>query len=172
HSRGAAGAFGSVAAMIAAMAVLLGPQMARTDLRQDLLHLELLKTWPVRAAAVIRGEMIWPGFVVTGVAWMAIASATVLWFPVFTSASLADRLVVALGAGIVAPALVFAQFTIHNAAALLFPAWVPLGSGRPKGIDAMGQRLLLFAGIILGLVVMMAPGAIAGFIFWFALQRW
>ena len=172
HMRGAAVAIGAVAAMIAAMAVLLGPQMARTDLRQDLLHLELLKTWPLRAAAVIRGEMIWPGLVVTSVAWMAIACATVLWTPVFLEATLADRLAVAAAAAVLAPALVYAQFTIHNAAAVVFPAWVPLGTGRPKGIDAMGQRLLLFAGIILGLVVMMAPGAIAGFIVWFAFRGW
>ena len=40
---------------------------------------------------------------------------------------------------IVAPALVFAQFTIHNAVALIFPAWVPLGNQRPRGLDAMGS---------------------------------
>ena len=43
-----------------AFAILLAPQIVRMDLRQDLRHLELLKTWPVKAAAVVRGEMLWP----------------------------------------------------------------------------------------------------------------
>ena len=29
-------------------------------------HLELLKTWPVKASAVVRGEMVWPGVAITG----------------------------------------------------------------------------------------------------------
>jgi hypothetical protein len=90
---------------------------------------------------------------------------------VFVGASATLRLSLTLAAIVLAPALVFAQFTIHNAAAVLFPAWVPLGSARPRGIDAMGQRLLLFAAIILGLVVMMAPGALAGGVLWFAFSR-
>ena len=47
---------------------------------------------------------------------------------------------------ILAPALVFAQLTIHNAVALMFPAWVPLGNQRPRGLDAMGQRLIMLGG--------------------------
>jgi hypothetical protein len=58
HSRNVAAMCGMGGAMIAAFTVLLGPQMARSDLRQDLLHLEVLKTWPLRAADVVRGEMI------------------------------------------------------------------------------------------------------------------
>ena len=56
----------------------------------------------------------------------------------------------------------FAQFTIHNGVALLFPAWVPLGNQRPRGLDAMGQRLIMLGGTWLLLVVMALPGAIAG----------
>jgi hypothetical protein len=69
------------------------------------------------------------------------------------------------------PALVLAQFTIHNTAAVLFPAWVPLGAQRPRGLDAMGQRLILFGGIVLGLIVMLFPGAVSGGIIWLALGR-
>ena len=74
-------------------------------------------------------------------------------------------------AALLAPSLVFAQFTIHNAAAVLFPAWVPLGTARPKGIDAMGQRLIMFAGVLIGLAVMMLPGALAGGLLWFAFHK-
>jgi hypothetical protein len=70
---------------------------------------------------------------------------------------------------IVAPALVFAQLTVHNAVALMFPAWVPLGSQRSRGLDAMGQRLIMLGATWLLLIVMALPGAIAGALVWFAL---
>jgi hypothetical protein len=80
-----------------------------------------------------------------------------------------------MGAGlalaIVAPALVFSQLMIHKAVALMFPAWVPLGNQRPRGLDAMGQRLIMLGGTWLLLIVTALPGAIAGGIVWFALQR-
>ena len=65
--------------------------------------------------------------------------------------------------------LVFAQLTIHNAVALAFPAWVPLGNQRPRGLDAMGQRLIMLGGTWLLLVLAALPGAVAGGIVWFAL---
>ena len=70
-----------------------------------------------------------------------------------------------------APALVVAQYTIHNTTALLFPAWVPLGMGRPRGVDAMGQRLILFFGILLALIVMLLPGILPAGVIWLALHR-
>src|SRR5262249_2383996 len=112
-----------------------------------------------------------PGAVVTAIAWLAIFSASVLWAPALPWLPAAWRISGGLAATILAPALVFAQFTIHNAAAVLFPAWVPLGSSRPRGLDAMGPRLIMFAGILLGLLVILAPGAIAGGIIWLALHR-
>ena len=64
-----------------------------------------------------------------------------------------------------------AQLTVHNGVAVLFPAWIPSGSQRARGLDAMGQRLILLAGVILVLVVMIGPGAIAGVIVTFAFYR-
>lgn len=169
--RATAAILGTLAATIAAIVVVVGPQLVRTDLRQDLLHLELLKTWPLGSAAVIRGEMLWPGALLTTVAWVAILCALVWWTPAFSVASLPFRVAAATAAAIAAPALVFAQLTIHNAAALLFPAWVSLGSSRPRGLDAMGQRLVLFAGVMLGLILMLAPAGTAAGIVWFAFYR-
>ncbi len=77
----------------------------------------------------------------------------------------------ALAVAILAPALIFAQFTIHNGVALLFPAWVPLGNQRPRGLDAMGQRLILLGGTWILLIVMAVPGAVAGGLVWLALRH-
>jgi ABC-2 type transport system permease protein len=170
-SRNTAAIFGVFGLIIAGFAVLLGPQMARSDLRQDLQHLEVLKTWPLRGADVVRGEMLWPAGLLTLIAWVALACATALSSAAFTKTPVGDRMAVAAALALLTPALVFAQFTIHNAAAVLFPAWVPLGTSRPRGIDAMGQRLILFSGVLLGLIVMMLPGAIAGGLLWLALHR-
>jgi len=168
---GLAMALCSIAVYIAAFTILFGPQVMRTDLRDDLRYIDLLKTWPLRAAAVIRGEMLFSGAVLTGIAWLALTCATMLSAAGFPRLSLAWRVSGATSAFVLAPALVFAQLTVHNAAAVLFPAWVPLGNTRPRGVDAMGQRLILFGAVILALVFMMLPGVFVGAILWFAFYR-
>jgi hypothetical protein len=65
---------------------------------------------------------------------------------------------------------VFAQYVIHQAAAVLFPAWVPTDN-EMRGFEAAAQRLIMFAGVVLALVVMVGPGAIAGGIVGFAFFR-
>ena len=171
HNQGLAALLGTLASGAAAMTILLGPQLARTDLRQDLLHLELLKTWPIRGSAVIRGEMLWPAALLTTIGWIAIGVATLFWTAAFPPATLPWRVSGAVAAALIAPGLISAQFLIHNAAAVVFPAWVPLGTSRPRGIDAMGQRLIMFAAVLIGLVLLMAPGAIAGGVIGFAFWR-
>jgi hypothetical protein len=155
----------------AAFSVLMAPQAIRMDIRQDLQHLELLKTWPVGAAAVVRGELLWPGALITAISWTMIALATVLSAAVFTRLTPGWRLSIGSAAAIVAPALVFAQLVIHNGVALMFPAWVPLGQQRARGLDAIGQRLIMLGGTWLLLIVMTLPAAIAGGIIWFAFAR-
>jgi hypothetical protein len=170
-AQGLAAAFGTFALFAAGFAALLGPQIVRTDLRMDLAHLELLKTWPVAPTAIVRGEMLWPGAAVTSVAWFSLACALAFSGAALPRWPLVWRLSSAAGAALFAPALVFAQLAVHAAAAVLFPAWVPLGDQRPRGLDAMGQRLILFGGVVLTLIVVVGPGAIAGAILWFLLYR-
>jgi hypothetical protein len=171
NRRGGAAVFCLLSLIIAAFAVLLGPQVVRTDLRDDLRHLELLKTWPVRPAAVIRGEMLWNGLLITGIAWTALICATIYSAAGFPGLSFVWRSSLALTALLLAPALVFGQLTVQNATAVLFPAWVPLGNARPRGLDMMGQRLLLMAGVLVTLAVFMLPGVIVGGALWLAFSR-
>src|SRR5262249_4515821 len=60
RAQGLAAAVGAFAMGGAGFSILMAPQIFRIDLRQDLRHLELLKTWPVKSSAVIRGEIAWP----------------------------------------------------------------------------------------------------------------
>jgi len=168
---GPAATLGAFAIAAALFAILMAPQILRVDMRQDLRHLELLKTWPVKSSAVVRGELLWPGVFLTAIAWTMIAVAMTLSGTVMPKVGLGWRLGGGGAIAIVAPALVFAQLTIQNAVALVFPAWVPLGNQRPRGLDAMGQRLIMLGGTWLSLVVMALPGALAGAIVWYALGR-
>jgi ABC-2 type transport system permease protein len=168
---GPAAMLGGFAIAAAVFAVLMAPQIVRIDIRQDLQHLELLKTWPVRAASVVRGELIWPLVLITAIAWVMMTIAITLSGVVLPDVSLVWRGSVGVAAVILAPALVAAQLTVHNAVALMFPAWVRLGHQRARGLDAMGQRLIMLGGTWLMLIVMALPGAIAAGIFWFAAGR-
>jgi hypothetical protein len=57
--------------------------------------------------------------------------------------SLEIRSAVLLGAVVCLPGINFLGMLIQNGAALLFPAWVHLGSGRPGGVEALGQNMLM-----------------------------
>jgi hypothetical protein len=167
------GAGGGVAAFVGAMslplfamAVLLGPQMMRNDLRQDLARLPLLKAWPVRGAALIRGEVLAPTVVVTAAAWLCLLVAA----SVGAGLKPGSREAVAFGAYrasalgaafVLAPAIILSQVVVQNGLAVLFPAWVAVGASRARGIDAMGQRLLMLAGLLLTLAVSLVPGVAA-----------
>jgi ABC-2 type transport system permease protein len=170
RARGLAAVVGAFALAGVGFAVLMAPQILRVDLRQDMKHLELLKTWPVKASAVVRGEIAWPGALLTALAWILIGIALVLSTASFPRVAVAVRFGVAGAAALLAPALVFAQLTIHNGVALMFPAWVPLGSQRARGLDAMGQRLIILGGTWLLLIIMTLPGALASAIVWFAFR--
>jgi hypothetical protein len=172
EARGLAMTLCTLALGIAAFSALLGPQIVRTDLRSDLRHLEVLKTWPVRGADLVRGEMLCPGVVLVGVVWLALTCATILSAAGLPTLTFAWRMSGAVGVFLIAPALIAAQLTLQNAAAVFFPAWVPQGDQRPRGLDAMGQRLIMLAGIILCLLIFFLPGGIVAAILWFAFYRW
>jgi Putative ABC exporter len=167
--RGVSETFGVLSLVAIGFATLMGPQVLRPDLRTDLEHLVLLKTWPVSPAIVIRGALLWPMSLLTVIVWYLALIAVFLSFAAFPNLNSGWRLSIAMAIMLVAPGLIAAQYVIHNAAALMFPAWVTLGHQRPRGFDAMGQRLILLAGTWFALMVMTLPGAIGGGLLWLAL---
>jgi ABC-2 type transport system permease protein len=151
--------------------VLLAPQILRLDMRQDLQHLDVMKTWPVRGAAIVRGEIAGPALALTCGAWLLMAFALLFSGEAFPRSSAAWRFGIAGGGALLGPALIFGQYTVQNGVAVLFPAWVPLGAGRPRGLDAMGQRLLMLGATWLSLIVMLLPGAAVSAVLWLAFYR-
>jgi hypothetical protein len=161
----------ALSCILAGLATLFGPQMLRADLRTDFEHLDLIKTWPVRAGDVIRGEMAWPTAIVSATACAALLVAAFASGAAVANVPFVDRWLVAIALMLGAPALIAAQYAVHNAVTIAFPAWVPLGKQRTRGIDAMGQRLILLAAILVSLVLFALPGAIGAGAVWLIFHR-
>jgi hypothetical protein len=147
------------------MLVLMGPMLARNDLRQDLSNLALLKAWPVSGRTMLRGQVLAPTVLLSVAVLVLLVAAASLLTPTLMRAgvSWSDQLAYVVSAILVAPALILGQVVLQNAIAVLLPAWAGLGSSRARGIDAMGQRILLTFGTLVGLVIGLIPaGLIAG----------
>ena len=148
-------------AIVAAFLTLLGPYMVRNDLRVDMTRLGVLKTWPVAGSTLFLGEVLAPAALLTVVVWGALA-VTLALSAGLAELSLAERISVALLGALVAPAIILAQLVIQNGAVILFPGWIPTGPTRPRGIEAMGQQMLMFAGTLLLLAIGVLPaGAVS-----------
>jgi hypothetical protein len=156
----AGGALAWIALLAAGFFTVLGPYAMRNDLRHDMTRLAVLKSWPVSGTSLLVGEMLASAVVLTVLVWTALAAALALSGGLgWRWTSFLDRAVLALIAALAAPLLVVAQLLIQNAAVVLFPGWVPTGGSRPRGIEAMGQQMLMFAATLLALVIGVLPAA-------------
>jgi hypothetical protein len=113
---------------------------------------------------LIRGEILAPLTVLTVVAWscLLVSIALSIGAPAAAAKTLSFRghWSWAIAALLLTPAFISSQLVVQNGAAVLFPAWVTIGASRARGVEAMGQRLLMMAGIMLTLVVSVLPAAI------------
>jgi len=158
---------GEISMFVVAIATLLGPAMLRIDLRQDLTHLALIKTWPVRGAALIRGELLAPAIVLSlwAAAAIAIGSAVAPGLLLVDQVGFGARVTFAIAAVFAATAVITAHLVVHNGLAVYFPAWVELKPAPGAAAIEMNVRMMLLmygSMIILGFVVML-PAA-AGFL--------
>ena len=163
--RGIAEGLGILCLSLASMTVVVGPMMIRNDLRQDLANLEVLKAWPISGAALVRGEALAPVVALSAISWLFIIAAASLSSSLLLEAGIvttAGRLSCVVATLIVAPGLIAAQVVVQNGLAVLFPAWISTGTSRAHGLDVMGQRMLMFAGTFVALLLAVLPAAILG----------
>jgi len=161
--RGLSEAFAGLCAMIFVLTIFMGPLMARNDLRQDLANLAVLKTWPLSGTELVRGEVLAPAVLLTVIAWFCAVGGMIF----SASIKLVPSWIVA--AALLTPGVILLQLLGQNALAVTWPSWFATGASRPRGIDVMGQRLLMMAAMLLGLTVAVIPAAVAGAIAVFAL---
>jgi ABC-2 type transport system permease protein len=165
HARGVLTALTFLCAIGLGLTVLLGPQMARNDLRQDLGNLAVLKTWPLRGATLLRGELLAPLALLTAIAWLLILAVLMLSGQIPMDGAMATQLITnrvpyAAAAMLAAPALILAQLVVQNGFAIAFPAWAAIGVSRARGVEIMGQRMLMLAGNLIVLALSILPAAI------------
>ena len=158
----------AVATATVAVALLLGPQIARQDLRADLLNSDILKTYPLRGWQIVLGELLTPVAILTVTVWLALLAAALV-FPPMRMEWLTPQLRagIAIGLGLLTPAFCALQLLLPNAAAVLFPAWVQMVGNRSEhGLEVLGQRIIFIGGQILIATLALVPAAIgAGVVF-------
>jgi hypothetical protein len=164
HQTGAIpSAIGALTATWAVFSIALGPQWVRNDLRTDLQHLELLRSYPLSGAEIVAAEAAAAATVLTLVQLILIgvAYAAFLGDPT-VPLSIASRSVALLVAAVVLPAVNYLGLLLLNGGALLFPAWIRLGPTRASGVEGLGQNMLSMVVYALALLVALTPALIAG----------
>jgi hypothetical protein len=146
-----------------ALTVVFGPYGLRNDLRNDLQLWDQLKTYPLRGAELVAGEVLGPVTVLTAIVWGCLLSAFALSLTIdVPSLPVADRMAALFAVAIATPAALAVTTTIQNAAVLFFPAWITIGPARATGIEMIGQRLVMMVGSVVVLIVVLIPAAIVG----------
>jgi ABC-2 type transport system permease protein len=148
----------------AAITIVIGPQWVRNDLRGDLLKLDLLRSYPLRGWSVVIAEAAASTLMLTAIQFSLLAIAYLAFLGNQTMApDLKERTLLLLAAVVYLPGINLLGMLIQNAAALLYPAWVRLGAGRPGGVEALGQNLLMMVAFVTLLALtLVLPGVLAG----------
>jgi len=139
-----------------AMLVLFGPRMVRHDLRNDLAHLELLRSYPLSGRATFVGEVAGSTAVLTvlqvGFALLALALQRAIEGELPPARALAGGAVMLV---VAVPAFTAAHVAIHNLSAVLFPDWVRTDRERMGGIEATGQGMIVLVFSLAALLLLM-----------------
>ena len=148
----------------AALTIVTGSQYVRNDLRGDLLKLDLLRSYPLRGWSVVIAEAGASTLTLTAVQLSLLGLAYLAFLGNETMApDLEERTLLLLAAVVFLPGINLLGMLIQNGAALLYPAWVRLGSGRPGGVEALGQNLLMTIAFVALLTLILAlPAALSG----------
>jgi len=162
----------AIAAGVGFYTLVLGPQLARQDLRSDLPNIDLLKTYPLAGWQVALGELLAPTALLTGVLWLAILAATVALAGSRTANAFGPVLrgTIALCLGAVAPLACLFQLLVPNALMILFPGWYQASRSRGGGVEVMGQRLIFVFGQLIVAALALGPAAFAAALLIFASQ--
>jgi len=154
---------GGLAVMMAAYTLFLGPQFARQDLRSDLSHADILKSYPLHGWQVLLGEILAPTAILSTLLWLALLAAALAFQPRSLDWLTPQlRAAILVGVALIVPILCALQLLVPNAAVVLFPGWMHATRHRgERGIEMLGQRLIFVAGQFLVIVLALLPAALA-----------
>lgn len=157
--------FGVAIGWVAVM-LFLGPLWMRFDLRHDLSRLALLKTFPIPGWRLVTAEIVAVTALHTVTVWalLVVPAVTLLREPDLWNGPVGVPLALTLMLAV--PVFNALMFTVQNATALLFPAWVRLGA-ESRGFETMGQNLLTTAATTLvTAVALVFPVGLAALTWW------
>lgn len=147
--------------------LIVGPLTMRNDLRSELLHLSLLKTFPLRGRDVVLAEVASSALPLALLQYLlGLVALASLAFAKDATLPPGVRLALVLGAPVLLVGLNCVASLIHNGLALLFPGWVRLGPGSAGGgIETLGLGMISMAAALIVLVLMLlVPGLVAAII--------
>jgi hypothetical protein len=149
-----------VLGVLLSWSLLIGPQILRQDLRQDLALADVLKSYPMRGWQIVLGELLAPVMILAVAQWLLVIFGILFLSRANEVMHGPLPLAIACGAVVVLPMLDLILLLIPNAAVLLFPSWIQVGKDAPRGIEATGQRLIFMLGQLLVFAVALIPAAI------------
>jgi len=166
---------GMISLAAGAYVLLLGPHLARQDLRGDMPHADILKTYPLRGWELLLGQILTPVAILTGLTWLCLLAAALTLQPAGRMALTFTPPVlwaIALGIAAATPFVGALQLLILNGATIIFPAWFhslrAVGPG--GGIELMGQRLIFVFGQFIVILTALLPASLTAFALIFATQ--
>ena len=171
--RGLLPAIGVGAAMAGGYLLIVGPQFARQDIRSDLTHADILKTYPLPGWKIILGELLTPVFILTGLLWLALLTMALALDPAqvrFSWLTPPLRITGAIWLAVITPPVVMLQLLVPNAAALVFPAWFQASRFRGGGPEVAGQRMIFFFAQLITMAIALLPAAAFAALLIFILQ--
>lgn len=152
-----------------AMLLFIGPLWMRFDLRLDLPRLAMLKTMPLPGWRIVMAEIAAVTLLHSITVWSLMIVPLVMFLQ-DPSMLLESGATIPLLVSIVVAVPIFnaLMFTIQNGTALLFPAWVRLGT-ESRGFETMGQNLLT-TGLttIVAAVALVFPVGLGVLVVWLA----
>jgi len=151
--------------IVALYTLLLGPQLARQDLRGDLANADLLKTYPIAGWRLALGELLAPTLLLSLVLWFTIAAAAAAFDPAgrFEAVTPAVRATIAACLALAAPLVCLIQLIVPNTIMVLFPGWYQAARSRTAGVEMFGQRIIFgLAQFLFALVVLLPAAGWAG----------
>lgn len=158
-----------LAATVPVLGVAVGVVSAagRTnDMRGDLPHAAVLRTWPLAPGRLVLGALAapWASSVFLGYVGLLGGAALLAGLALLPGTPLPPSTgwaVAAGGAGLLlVPPLAALVLVVQNAAALAFPAWFAGLGKRQVGFEQMGIRLLALVLTTLALGLALLPGAL------------
>ncbi len=153
--------------------VVFGPLIARLDLRSDLTHADILKTYPIPGWSLVLGELLAPIAILTGIIWLTLLAGVCAIQPTQALPPWLDPELRATYAGcfaVLTPVLVALQLLVPNAASIVFPAWFQATRTIGGGIDLMGQRLIFVFGQVLVIFIALIPAVVTAALLIFITQ--